>query len=142
MVIPRDLTPLLLLSTILWGCSDVALALVNLDLEVTASSERGAPISNAEVWLVHHGLPRNADPSKRRHLVCTTDSTGWCSGKVRYTYDVYYPPWRKLKGPPTSPDKFEIAVKQDGQLRSLGFLPPLASHQMQGLETVRFNGGV
>lgn len=142
MVILRTLAPLFLVGASLWGCSDVGLALVNLDLEVTASSEQGAPISNREVWLVHHGLPRNADPSKRRHLVCTTDSSGWCAGEVRYSYDVYLPPWRKPKGPLTSGDDFEIAVKQEGQLRSLGFLPPLAGHQVQGFETVRFSGSI
>lgn len=142
MVILRALVPLLLFGGVLWSCSDVALALVNLDLEVTASSEQGAPISNAEVWLVHHGLPREADPSRRRHLVCTTDGTGWCAGRVRYSYDVHCPFWRKPEGPLTSPNDFELTVKQGGQLRSLGFLPPLTGHQVQGFETVRFSGSV
>ena len=139
---PRTLALCLVASSSCLCCCHAGSGLVALDLGVRAQTATGAPLAETQIWLLDHDLPRSSDAEKRRHLVCTTDSTGRCTGSVSYWYEIKHSPWQKDEGSPTSATRFEIAAELEGQLKSMGFLPPLKSHQVHGLEQIQFTGQV
>ena len=124
------------------SCSDTGSALIALDLEITVENEAGDTVPNVRIWLEDNYFAWKLFSRKGRHLVCTTDEFGQCSGEIRYRYAVRRYQWQKVQSGPTAPTRFEIKVERDGQLTTLGYLPPLASKQLHGLETVSFTGVV
>jgi hypothetical protein len=133
---------ILFLGASLSGCADIGVGLVALDLEIAALSADGEPLTNAEVWLEDHGLPWGTDAAKRLHLLCTTDRTGKCNGKVQYTYTVRRWPWQEVRTGPIPGDRFELMIQRRDHVDSLGFLPPLRSDQLHGAIPLSFTDSV
>lgn len=140
--VQRTLLVMPLIAVAFSGCTDTGLALVALELQVTAISADGMPVANAEVLLEDHHLPPRNDLGKRNHHLCTTDRSGKCAGKVEYTYAVRRRPWQKVRSGPIPGDRFELLIQRRNRVDSLGFLPPLRSDQLHGATPVTFSGTV
>lgn len=122
------------------ACADVGSALVDLRLSIGVKTSEGHPVSEAKIWFTDHKLPRQYRDNQPQSPICTTDRRGRCSAVVHYRYTVHRWPWQQApRSADTPPDRFELAATvEDGRRISLGFLPPLTSSQLHGLEEVGF----